>query len=135
MSETQENVVPSHKKVLKGTARFTLKTIAQSILTKEDLKTTSADTVVEKADDFLSATSRFMQLIYKAFLFFFEWGAFFFLNFERFSQLSPQARKRYINIWMNHKAGFIRNTFLLVRVLVISSFYDNKRSSSKIGFK
>lgn len=135
MSQHGENVAPVRKKVLRGTGRFTLKKIAQSILTTKNLEVTSADTVVQKADEFLFSTSRFMQFIYRIFLFLFEWGAFFFLNFERFSQLRPQARRRYINMWMNHKVGFVRNMFLLIRVLVISSFYDSKRSSSKIGFK
>jgi hypothetical protein len=75
----------------------------------------------ERLRRFLAGASGLARFLFHLTLYAFDWTAFFFFGFERFSTLPLQVRKRYLRMWSR---GAGRQVYLLLRTLVLGVFYD-----------
>lgn len=118
--------------MLRGQCRTAMEVLIQSLFpdTKMGEMGPSLSRVLQKADDYLANTNRLSRLLFRFSLMFFDWAAFFYYRFERFSHMDERVRRRYISMWMNHKWAIFRNLFMFLRVVITVPYYDLATKSS-----
>lgn len=109
---------------LGGVAGRTLQRFAETILEPCEIrKFGTSFGIVDKAGALLAGSSALARLLVVLALIVFDWGMFFF-NFKRFSQATALARRRYLRLWMKSKLAIARHTCAVLKMVVLSCFYD-----------
>jgi hypothetical protein len=108
--------------------------LSQEHPTKEYIK----NTFLLRIEQFLRCASKPVRFLFRAFLHIFDAAIFVFLvygKYERFCHISPRAKRRYVRAWMHSKIGFVRNLFLLVKLIVVAPFFGQESIWRSIGFE
>lgn len=94
--------------------------------------------MIARANASLARCSRFMRFFFRFALLAFEWGGVFLTTqtgrFEQFTQLPLRAKRRYARLWMTHKRVLMRQVFLFLKMIVLSSYYDDRTESARVGY-
>lgn len=113
-----------------GRERLVFLHLARAILPGEVV----TPAIVERADAFLASTQGIVRIFYRFALLLFEWGTFLFKtagSIDHFCHLTARGKARYLRFWMQHKGGLMRQIFSMLRILVMSSFYDDPGVSAR----
>lgn len=114
-----------------GRERLIFLRLAETMLPGKEIRPELAD----RARAWLSRAEGVVRLFFRFALLLFDWGTFLFRtagSIEHFCHLSPRGRARYIRYWTNHKIGAMRQIFYLLRMLVVTVYYDQPQISSRL---
>lgn len=120
--------------VLAGRERRVFRALAEALLDEP----TPTDLMMARAAAHLSRCTPAIRIFFRAALLLFEWGTLWLVTgsgrFEHFSRLPVPAKRRYARLWMNHKFSLFRQIFLFLRLMVLATFYDDRRESARVGY-
>lgn len=127
------------RQVLLGRERIVFLRLAEALVPESERRLWGGSTadLLRRAEEHLARCQKTVRWLFRFSLLLFEWGTFFFRtssSWEHFCELHPRARRRYVRFWMNHKARVMRQIFLFLRTMVLSSFYDSDEVAHQIGF-
>lgn len=121
--------------ILSGRERAIFGALAEALLDRPAFR---ADALAEHVRAILASSSPAMRLLFRAALFFLEWGTLFLRTgsgrFEHFSRLPWRARRRYLRLWMGHRLAPVRQLFLFLRLLILAARYDDRASARRVGY-
>ncbi|GEM_PF-6894587 len=113
-----------------GRERIIFLRLAEAVLPGEQIPPDLAD----RARVWLSRSEGIVRWFFRFALLLFEWGTFLFRtagSVEHFCLLSPRGKSRYVRFWMHHKVSAMRQVFYLLRMLVVTVYYDDPRVSAR----
>lgn len=113
-----------------GRERLIFLKLAEAMLPGERVTPELAD----RARRFLSRTQWVVRIFFRFAFLLFEWGTFLFRtagSIEHFCLLSPRGKTRYIRFWTHHKVSAMRQIFFLLRMLVVTTYYDDPNVAAR----
>lgn len=113
-----------------GRERLVFLHLARALLPGE----TVPPEIVDRANAFLSSTQLFVRVFFRFALLLFEWGTFLFKtagSIDHFCHLTSRGKTRYVRFWMQHKVGLMRQIYAMLRILVLTCFYDDPTVSAR----
>lgn len=109
--------------------KATLLALLDTLLERRDPRT------VERVERLLEASSRAVRFGFHVSLLIFDWTAFFFFGFERFSTLPLKVRRRYVRLWTRTGLAPMRHLFLALRTVALSAFFDEREHERAVGYR
>lgn len=98
----------------------------------------SHEQMICRAEELLERATGFIRLFFRFSLHSFEWGTFFLKTgsgrFEHFSRLPLRAKQRYLRLWLNHPSAIVRQIANFLKIMVLTSYYDDRKESARIGY-
>lgn len=133
----QNPFLPPAQSNLRSYTRHILLAMVETIMPRnEKLDFDIADQVVNYVDRFLTYLPSFLGYLLPAGIYMMEFGAIFFSGrFRRFSTLTPDERRLYIDSWVNSRFSLRRDMIKGLKALIMMGYFDHPDTQKAVGYE